>query len=1716
MKQRFVPALLTVLWLVAAPLLAAEPLRVFLRGGPKTHGPAGNGLHDHEVWMNDWKKLLAERGARVDAALQFPSAEQLENTDVLVMFAAEAGSIAGEQRVAFDKFLKRGGGVVAIHDAVCGTNSQWFKTIIGGAWEHGYSKWFEGEISLYYVDRNNPITAGAANFDFDDEVYWNLHLMPEARILATSWEPDKRNTKGGRPYPHVYNVIPQMWSYENKLEGATEGYRAFASIPGHKYSSFNLPHYRATLLRGIAWAGKRPNLDEFATPAELAAARYPEGGPTAPEKSAAKLDLHPDFKIDLVASEPLINKPIALDWDPAGRLWIAETVEYPNGRRGLKDQQRGAEWKDHGGLVPEVGLQDRPARDRISILMDTDADGRADRKQVFYEGLELVTGFVFHRDGVIVCQAPDILFLRDRDGDGRAETVEKLYTGLGTFDTHAVINNLRWGYDGWIYATHGYSASDHVKSGDGAKDFGRIGSGVVRFQPDGSAFEQYCSKGGNTWGLDFGWDNEVLFTQPTSGDLLNHVVMSEAALARGKAGNTPSYKALIVRRPSFPLIKYENLAYVQIDLVGSFTASAGSAIYDGGTWPEDWNYSYFTTEPTINIVHHEIVQPQGTSYTSEKTREAEFIGGRDPWFRPIETRIGPDGALYVLDFYNQAVVHNDTRGPAHNAVNAAVRPDRDHYFGRVWRVDHKQAKPARVPDLSRASLGELVAGLQHPNRHVRMNAQRLLVERNEPGLPQAVTPLLRSMSFRGLEAAKLQALWTLHLTGHLEPAHLKAALAADGAPAVQKNALRIAALTKESDKATLAADVLKRLHDADARVRLDALLALATFPISDEVTRTVLAIYPDLKDRWLESAALGLASQAPARFINAALPARNAAELVPLASLLTAQIAAKGDAPEIGRLVESVASQPTAPDALRQRILETLATELKGSAAPGWSASLETALRNLLSKSPSGVATAALPLVARFDRDGRLKDQTHGLIGSLTARLKDAKLSDDQRARVVTSLVGVRQIDPDVLPAVGQLLGSSASSALQKQTLDALSASGDGKAGQLVAAAYPKLPADLQETAFSQLLRRPEGALALLDAIKAGDIKLASLSPSSVHRLRRHNDATVARRANELIDELRGPELKEKAALIAKLSPEVEKPGNVENGHKLFTQNCAVCHKFGSEGKDVGPVLTGMGAHGPAELLVAVLDPNREVDPSFVAWSIETKDGEIYDGLIASENRSAVSLRNNAGETSIPTKNIATRRNTGRSLMPEGFESLGADSLRDILAYVCAADARFRVLDLRSAFTADGSRGIFLTPTNANDTLAFRKFGLVKAGEVPFDILNPEKTPNGRNLIVLKGGQGMSREYPQKVEINAGGLTATRLHFLGGVGGWAWPCCGDDTQKIPVAKVTVTHTDGDPEEFVFQNGVEFVDHITGGVDVPGSKEIPGLVSHGQVRMFSRPLKNPSALRKISIESYNNQVAPAFVAITAETTGTGPQSEPAAAVPAATAPPAASAKPASPFKWGSGIKVLSLGGGASHDYPRWFGEADTAILQENGLATVHYTEDTDLVATAGTEPDVLVISANKRFKNPASYQAVFNHVTAGKGLVLVHPGLWYNWADWPEFNRDLAGGGARGHDRFGEFEVKLTTQKHPVTAGVPPSFKITDECYWFEPDPKGTPIDVLATAPSAQKQKEFPMVFIVKHPKARIVGITLGHDGKAHNLDAYKTLLRNAVKWVNER
>jgi type 1 glutamine amidotransferase len=211
--------------------------------------------------------------------------------------------------------------------------------------------------------------------------------------------------------------------------------------------------------------------------------------------------------------------------------------------------------------------------------------------------------------------------------------------------------------------------------------------------------------------------------------------------------------------------------------------------------------------------------------------------------------------------------------------------------------------------------------------------------------------------------------------------------------------------------------------------------------------------------------------------------------------------------------------------------------------------------------------------------------------------------------------------------------------------------------------------------------------------------------------------------------------------------------------------------------------------------------------------------------------------------------------------------------------------------------------------------------------------------------------------------------------------------------------------------------------------------------------------------------------------------------------------------------GTGIRVLMVGGGASHDFDRWYKQADAETLRKDGLARVRYTSNTDSIDDYLDDADVLYLVNNQPIGDPVVRKAIFDFVAGGKGLVLGHAALWYNWNDWPEYNNQLVSGGSRGHDRYGDFKVTVTERDHVIMKGVPSTFTLKDELYHFKPDPAGPGITVLATASAAESDVSFPSVFVIKHNKGRIAGIALGHDGESHDLPAYRDLLRNAVTWA---
>jgi putative membrane-bound dehydrogenase-like protein len=541
-----------------------------------------------------------------------------------------------------------------------------------------------------------------------------------------------------------------------------------------------------------------------------------------------------EFTVELFASEPDIIKPISFSFDERGRLWVIETTDYPN----------------------EV-LDGQPGDDMIKILEDTNGDGRADKVTVFAEHLNIATSMAFANGGVIVTQAPHILFLKDTNGDDKADVREILSTGWGNRDTHAQPSNLLYAPDNYIWGVVGYSGFEGEITG---KKF-QFSQGMYRFKPDGSQFEYVTSSTNNTWGLGFSETFDV-FGSTANNDpsfymaIPNRYFDGIEGLPTGRAGG-PGYQSLAsfyAVHPTTPYIR-------QVDVFGGFTAAAGHHLYTARAFPKEyWNRVALISEPTAHLVAQGIIEKQGAGFV---TRDGwNLFAGAEEWVAPVHAQVGPDGAVWVADWYNFIAQHNPTpTGYSNGKGNAYETSLRDRLRGRIYRISYKNATPSKARRLSKNDPAGLLDALNSDNMFWRLTAQRLLVERGQKDLVPRLIDLVRNKTVDavGISGGAFHALWTLKGLGELEstsaPAY-RAAVEALKHPAagVRKAAALVLPHDPAGATALLAAGLL---HDPDLHTRLAAALAIADMPPSPEIGA---ALYSESQqaenygDRWLSRA----------------------------------------------------------------------------------------------------------------------------------------------------------------------------------------------------------------------------------------------------------------------------------------------------------------------------------------------------------------------------------------------------------------------------------------------------------------------------------------------------------------------------------------------------------------------------------------------------------------------------------------------------------------------------------------------------------------------------------------------------------------------------------------------------------------------------------------------------------------------------------------------
>ncbi len=543
--------------------------------------------------------------------------------------------------------------------------------------------------------------------------------------------------------------------------------------------------------------------------------------PLSVKGSRERTQVAPDLRLELFAAEPDIAKPIFMAWDERGRLWVAESRDYPHD-------------------VKPDGF----GTDSIKICEDTDGDGRADKFTVFADRLNIPTSFTFARGGVIVAQPPRFLFLKDTDGDGRADVREEIMTGWGVNDTHAQANNLHYGIDNWIHGCVGYSGFRGVVGGRELQ----FAQGTYRFRADGSALEFLHQFTNNSWGQsinefgdDFGGtaNNAPLFF----GGLPATIVPKGMRAMTAKRINTEDRAHTIT--PNFR----------QVDVFGGYTAAAGSAIIHSDNLPARLQGKAMVCEPTMKVVALLDVRREGAGYMADDA--FNLVASSDEWMSPVFAEVGPDGAVWFSDWQNYIIQHNPTpsleRGgyAAKTGVGGAhENPLRDNVRGRIYRVVWEQAKAPAIRSLQGASEAQLVSALSSGNQFWRLTAQRLLVENKRT----AATPALRKLALGAAPVPALHALWTLHGLGELDEATHRAALVHADA-AVRRNATRALGADAAAVALFFSSAVMS---DPDLLTRLAAFAKLGGFPTSPQIKSVAASLVRNpvnQKDEWLREAA---------------------------------------------------------------------------------------------------------------------------------------------------------------------------------------------------------------------------------------------------------------------------------------------------------------------------------------------------------------------------------------------------------------------------------------------------------------------------------------------------------------------------------------------------------------------------------------------------------------------------------------------------------------------------------------------------------------------------------------------------------------------------------------------------------------------------------------------------------------------------------------------
>lgn len=932
--------------------------------------------------------------------------------------------------------------------------------------------------------------------------------------------------------------------------------------------------------------------------------------------------VHPDFRMDLVASEPLIRDPIAMAFDADGRLFVVEMTGYSEERE----------------TIPCT----------IRLLEDTDGDGAYDKQTPYVEGLEWAVAVACYDGGVFIGVPPNILYAKDNDGDGRADTVETVYTGFALSNVQGLMNTFLWGLDNRIHGAT--SASGGNVSRPDQPDMTPVPVGGRDFSFDPRTRDFRAESGGAQHGKTF--DDFGRNFVCSNSDHLQWVWYEDRYAARNPHFAPPSPRESIAADGAaaevFRTSPVEGWREVRTRLrvkglvpgpiegggraSGYFTSATGVTVYRGDAWPSEYRGNVFIADVGSNLIHRKRFETDGLNLSGVRADEGrEFITSTDNWFRPVQFANAPDGCLYTTDMYREVIEHPESLPPI---IKKHLDLNSGNDRGRIYRIAPKEFSPGVPPKLSQFTSAELVPLLAHANAWHAETASRLLYERQDNSIVPALMAFVKDCA----EAlGRTRALYALNGLAALDEPTLVGALQ-DAAPLVRAHALRLS--ETHFDSYAVRAEVLKSAEDADLWVRLQAAWTVGFAPDEERLAALAGLAKANTGEKRIRAAVLCSAASVAGR----------------LTELLAADddFAASDDAaewlPDLAKMAGAF-GQPSEAAAV------LAAVEGVTKAHP------VLAKRMLLSLHEAGPVAGGAK--------GGAADLMAELVKEAMATVPDENADADARAQAVRVLQTAP--DDEARPVLLTLLTPQTPDEVQAAAIDALGRMSHAEVSAALIGAWGGLSPARRAQAIEVLFRRVESLRAVLSAIKEGQLPARDIDSTRVHALLNHPDNALRAEAEAL---LKPANVSSREEIIAQYREALELTGDATRGAAVFATNCTPCHQVRGQGNNVGPNLATVAQAGGEKILLNVLDPNRELNPQYVNYTVQTNDFETHTGIIVAETATNITLKRAHGETDVISRaDIESIRSDALSIMPEGFETaISVEAMADLIAFLTSAE----------------------------------------------------------------------------------------------------------------------------------------------------------------------------------------------------------------------------------------------------------------------------------------------------------------------------------------------------------------------------------------------------------------------------------------------------------